>query len=74
MLLAVVLIVGLVTYAVRGIYWATLERCDVPDHVKGLAVGVISLVGYAPDIYLPLLRGALWTGCRASGATGFTSL
>ena len=62
LLLAVVLIVGLVTYAVRGIYWATLERCDVPDRVKGLAVGMISLVGYAPDIYLPLVRGALVDG------------
>ena len=59
LLLGIVLVIGLVTYAVRGIYWATLERCDVPDRVKGLAVGAISLVGYAPDIYLPLLRGAL---------------
>ena len=58
-LLAIVLAVGLITYAVRGIYWATLERCNVPDRVKGFAIGVISLIGYAPDIYLPLIRGAL---------------
>lgn len=62
LLLAIVLIVGLVTYAVRGVYWATLERCDVPDQVKGLAIGGISLIGYAPDIYLPLIRGALVDG------------
>ena len=59
LLLVIVLIVGLVTYAVRGVYWATLESCDVPDRVKGLAVGGISLIGYAPDIYLPLIRGTL---------------
>ena len=59
LLLVIVLIVGLVTYAVRGVYWATLESCDVPDRVKGLAVGGISLIGYAPDIYLPLIRGML---------------
>ena len=59
LLLAIVLLVGLVTYAVRGVYWATLERCDVPDRVKGLAVGGISLIGYAPDVYLPLIRGTL---------------
>ena len=59
LLLAIVLLVGLVTYAVRGVYWATLERCAVPDRVKGLAVGGISLIGYAPDIYLPLIRGTL---------------
>ncbi len=58
-LLAIVLIVGLVTYAVRGIYWATLESCRVPNRVKGLAVGGISLIGYAPDIYLPLVRATL---------------
>ena len=58
-MLAVVLLVGLLTYAVRGIYWATLESCDVPDRIKGLAIGVISLVGYSPDIYLPLLNAAL---------------
>jgi predicted MFS family arabinose efflux permease len=61
-LLTIVLAVGLVTYAVRGIYWATLESCAVPDRVKGLAIGGISLIGYAPDIYLPLLRGALVDG------------
>ena len=62
LLLAIVLVVGLVTYAVRGVYWATLERCHVPDAVKGLAIGGISLIGYAPDIYLPLIRGALVDG------------
>ena len=69
LLLPIVLIVGLVTYAVRGIYWATLESCDVPDRVKGLAIGVISLIGYAPDIYLPLIRGALVD--RLPGQSGY---
>ena len=36
-----------------------LNRERVLDRVKGLAIGVISLIGYAPDIYLPLIRGAL---------------
>lgn len=58
-LLVVVLAIGLITYAVRGIYWATLETCAVSDRVKGLAIGTISLIAYAPDIYLPLIRGAL---------------
>ena len=70
LLLPIVLIVGLVTYAVRGIYWATLESCDVPDRVKGLAIGVISLIGYAPDIYLPLIRGALVD--RVPGQSGYS--
>ena len=58
-LLGIVLIVGFLTYAVRGIFWSTLESCDISNKVKGLAIGIISLVGYSPDIYLPLLSGYL---------------
>ena len=59
MLLAVVLFIGLATYAIRGIFWATLDSCEIPNRIKGLAIGVISLIGYSPDIYLPLLNGYL---------------
>ena len=59
-LLVVVLIIGLLTYAVRGIFWSTLERCNVSNNIKGLAIGVISLVGYSPDMYLPLASGYLF--------------
>ena len=68
-LLAVVLMVGLLTYAVRGIFWSTLESCNVSARIKGLAIGMISLVGYSPDIYLPLLNGALLE--RYPGKTGY---
>jgi len=59
LLLTVVLLIGLLTYAVRGIYWATLDSCHVPNRIKGLAIGLISLIGYSPDIYLPLINAAL---------------
>ncbi len=59
MLLMVVLIIGLLTYAIRGIYWATLESCGISNKIKGLAIGVLSLVGYSPYIYLPSLRASL---------------
>lgn len=59
MLLGLVLAIGLLTYAVRGIYWATLDSCNVETRIKGLAIGVISLIGYAPDVYLPLINGYL---------------
>jgi len=58
-LLAVVMLVGLMTYAIRGIFWATLDSCNIPVRIKGLAIGVMSLIGYSPDIYLPLLNGQL---------------
>jgi len=58
-LLAVVLLVGLMTYAIRGIFWSTLDSCNIAVRIKGLAIGVMSLIGYSPDIYLPLLNGYL---------------
>jgi hypothetical protein len=58
-LLGIVLVIGFLTYAVRGIFWSTLESCKVSNKIKGLAIGIISLLGYSPDIYLPLLEGFL---------------
>ncbi|MEM8769641.1 MAG: MFS transporter [Pseudomonadota bacterium] len=59
LMLAIALIVALATFAVRGLYWGSLESCQVPARSKGLAIGAISLIGYSPDLYLPLVYGAL---------------
>jgi sugar phosphate permease len=69
-LLGIVLVIGFLTYAVRGIFWSTLQSCDVSNKIKGLAIGVISLVGYSPDIYLPLLEGFLLD--QYPGKQGYT--
>ncbi|GAL11616.1 transporter MFS superfamily [Vibrio astriarenae] len=58
-ILALVLLIGVLTYAIRGLYWALLDGCDIPLQVTGLAVGVISLIAYTPDIFLPMLNGYL---------------
>lgn len=68
-LLAIVMSIGILTYAVRGIYWATLESCGVSNRVKGLAIGFISLLGYSPDVYLPLVNNALLA--RYPGKLGY---
>ena len=69
-LLSIVLTVGILTYAVRGIFWATLDSCDIPVRIKGLAIGSISLIGYSPDIYLPLINAALLE--RYPGQAGYS--
>ena len=56
-ILIIVLIIGVLTYAIRGLYWAILDDCDIPMNVTGLAIGVISLIAYTPDIFLPMLNG-----------------
>ena len=59
LMLIVVLLIGLLTYGVRGIYWATLGGCNVPNKIKGLAIGMISMIGYFPEFYLPLISAHL---------------
>jgi len=55
--LPVVLTVSLITYAVRGLYWGTLDDCGVPAETRGLAIGLISVIGYTPEIWVPLING-----------------
>jgi nitrate/nitrite transporter NarK len=66
-LLAVVLLIGVLTYAIRGLYWAILDGCDIPLHVTGLAIGVVSLIAYTPDIFLPQINGFI--AARYEGLT-----
>ncbi|MEM7430761.1 MAG: MFS transporter [Pseudomonadota bacterium] len=68
-LLGIVLLIGFLTYAVRGIFWATLDSCNIDNRIKGLAIGIVSFIGYSPDIYLPLINGALVT--RYPGKLGY---
>jgi len=59
LMIVIVLLIGLLSYGVRGLYWATLGGCDVPNKIKGLAIGIISMIGYFPEVYLPLLSASL---------------
>ncbi len=58
-LIGLVLTVGILTYGVRGVFWSILESCDVEDRIKGLALGMLSFLGFAPDFYQPLISGRL---------------
>ncbi len=58
-MLANVTIASLAVFAMRGIYFALLEEGGVPLAVTGTAAGIISMVGYTPDIFMPLLGGML---------------
>jgi len=46
-------------YALRGLYSALMEQTRVPRALTGTAVGVISLVGYTPDIFYAMIAGRL---------------
>jgi predicted MFS family arabinose efflux permease len=55
----VVLFIGVMTYAIRGLYWSLLDQCNVPPETMGLAIGLVSVIGYSPDAVLPLINGYL---------------
>ncbi|KVP28597.1 MFS transporter [Burkholderia multivorans] len=57
MLVVLVLFIGILTYAIRGLYWSLLDDCRVPGHCAGLAIGLISVFGYSPDVFVPLING-----------------
>lgn len=58
-MLANVILASLAVFAMRGIYFALLEEGGVPLAVTGTAAGIISMIGYTPDIFMPLLGGIL---------------
>lgn len=46
-------------FAIRGIYFALLEENKTPLHVTGAAVGLVSLIGYTPDIFFAAIAGRI---------------
>jgi hypothetical protein len=52
-----VAIAALAVFALRGIYFALLEEGNVPLAVTGTAGGIISAIGFTPDIFMPLFFG-----------------
>ncbi len=46
-------------YALRGLYFALLEETRMPVALTGTAVGLISVVGFTPDIFFSPVVGRL---------------
>ncbi|MFJ3468515.1 nitrate/nitrite transporter [Pseudomonas sp. NPDC090201] len=69
LLVVTVIFIGLMTYAIRGLYWAILDTCNIPLRITGLAIGIVSVVGYLPDTFIPLINGYLTE--HYPGAAGY---
>ncbi len=54
-------------FALRGIYFALLEESGTPRELTGTAVGVISFVGFTPEIFMGPLTGWLIREARRDG-------
>ena len=68
MLVATVAGTSVGIYALRGIYFALFEEARVPLAFTGSAVGLVSVIGYTPDIFMGPLMGYLID--RSPGALG----
>lgn len=55
-----VVISGLFLYVIRGTYWSLLGQSKIDSAIMGTAIGVISFIGYLPDIVLPKMNSYLW--------------
>jgi sugar phosphate permease len=55
-------------YALRGVYFALLEETRVSSKRTGTAVGLISVIGYTPDVFFAPIAGRLLD--RSPGVTG----
>jgi nitrate/nitrite transporter NarK len=60
---------SLAIFALRGVYFALLEEGGVPLAVTGTATGALSVIGFTPDVFMPLLGGILLD--RYPGALGY---
>lgn len=55
-------------YAARALYFAVMERGKIPLVLTGTAVGLISIIGYTPDIFAGPVMGYLLD--NSPGETG----
>jgi nitrate/nitrite transporter NarK len=69
LMIANIVIASIAIFAHRGVYFALLEECRIPPVMTGTATGLISMIGFTPDIFMPLLGGALLDGYP--GPTGY---
>ncbi len=46
-------------YGIRGIYFALMDESAVPLAATGTAVGIMSVVGFTPDVFMSPLMGYL---------------
>ena len=46
-------------FAIRGVYFALLEETNISKNITGTAVGLISVIGFTPDIFFAAITGRL---------------
>jgi nitrate/nitrite transporter NarK len=55
--ITIFIFMALGTYSLRGLYFAIIEETKTPIQLTGTLVGIISVVGFTPDIFMSLFIG-----------------
>jgi sugar phosphate permease len=63
-----VLISCIAIFGLRGVYFALFQEASVPMQATGTAVGLVSFIGYTPDVFVNLVAG--WLLDRSPGIEG----
>ena len=64
-----IIVTFVAVYAIRAVYFALVEQSQLGLGVTGTAVGLISLIGYTPDIFFASVTGRILDA--NPGLTGF---
>lgn len=70
--LVLMLLFSTAIFAMRGIYFAPMDECRIPRKLTGTAVGLISVIGFFPDVYMNTIAGTLLDAYP--GAAGYRIL
>lgn len=62
------MIVATGVYASRSLYFAVMQKGQIPIILTGTAIGIISLIGFTPDIFAGPAMGYLLDSSK--GITG----
>ncbi|ADO84659.1 MFS transporter [Ilyobacter polytropus] len=57
---ALFILLAIMLYAIRGLYWSLLGDCRLNNAILGLSIGVISFIGYLPDMIIPKVNSVLF--------------
>ena len=68
-ILANTVVTGIAIYGLRSLYFALFQEGQIPMAITGTAIGVVSVIGYTPDIYVAAVAGYLID--RSPGLPGF---
>ena len=67
-LYANILVSFFAVFALRGVYFALLQETTTPKYLTGTTVGMVSFVGYTPDVFFAPITGRILDA--APGLTG----